>query len=131
MKQEKSCGCIIFNEKKEILLVHQTAGHWGMPKGHVEKDETEIETAIREVKEETNLDVEINKDFRYTMSYMVKDDTQKEVVFFVARNVSKDMKPQLEEVTEMKWFMIDEAINTITYDNSKELLIKVKEDLNL
>ena len=62
MKYEKSCGCIVFNEKKQILLVHQNAGHWGMPKGHVENDETEIQTAKREVKEETNLDVEFRND---------------------------------------------------------------------
>ena len=51
-EREKSCGCIIINKNK-VLLIKQTKGHWGFPKGHVEKDETEIETAIREVKEET------------------------------------------------------------------------------
>ena len=54
MKNEKSCGCIIIDNGK-VLLVKQTAGHWGFPKGHVETNETEIETAIRETKEETNL----------------------------------------------------------------------------
>ena len=53
-EREKSCGCIIINKNK-VLLIKQTKGHWGFPKGHVEKDETEIETAIREVKEETNI----------------------------------------------------------------------------
>ena len=55
-EREKSCGCIIINKNK-VLLIKQTKGHWGFPKGHVEKDETEIETAIREVKEETGLDI--------------------------------------------------------------------------
>ena len=63
MKFEKCCGCIILNENK-VLLVKHNDGHWGFPKGHVEKDETELQTAIREVKEETNLDVEIQEDKR-------------------------------------------------------------------
>ena len=131
MKKEKSCGCIIFNEKGEILLLHQNAGHWGLPKGHVEQGETEEQTAIREVKEETNIDVVINTEYRYSIVYSPKEDVEKEVVYFVAKNTSNDITPQLEEVQEVKWLDIDNAINTISYDNSKELLKKVKKDLNL
>ena len=53
------------------------------------------------------------------------------VIYFIAKNTSNDCKPQLEEVQEMKWLDIDNAINTITYENSKDLLKKVKKDLNL
>ena len=131
MKREKSCGCIILNDKNEILLVLQTAGHWGLPKGHVEEGETEEQTAIREVKEETNVDVIVNTNLRYSMVYSPKEDVEKEVVYFIAKNTSNDCKPQLEEVQEMKWLDIDNAIDTITYENSKDLLRKVKKDLNL
>ena len=68
-EREKSCGCIITKDNK-VLLIKQTKGHWGFPKRHVEKNETEIETAIREVKEETNLDVEVDANKRYTMEYV-------------------------------------------------------------
>ena len=61
MKFEKCCGCIILNEGK-LLLVKHNVGHWGFPKGHMEKDEIEIQTAIREVKEETNVDVKIQEE---------------------------------------------------------------------
>ena len=66
LEKEKSCGCIII-ENGKVLLIQQTKGHWGFPKGHVEAFETESETAIREVKEETNLDVKIDENKRYTM----------------------------------------------------------------
>lgn len=128
MKQEKSCGCIVMNEKNEILLVHHNLGHWGLPKGHMEAGETEVETAIREVKEETNIDVEVNEKFRYTQIYSPKEDVMKEVVFFLAKNVSDNGNPQLKEVSEVRWFNFDEAIETITYDNAKELLLRVKKD---
>ena len=57
MKYEKSCGAIIVSENK-VLVIKQKSGFYGFPKGHMEELETEIETVIREVKEETNLDVE-------------------------------------------------------------------------
>lgn len=131
MKKEKSCGCIILNNKNQILLILQNAGHWGLPKGHVEEGETEEQTAIREVKEETNVDVIVDTNLRYRMVYNPKEDVEKEVIYFIAKNTSNDCKPQLEEVQEMKWLDIDNAINTITYENSKDLLKKVKKDLNL
>ncbi len=131
MKKEKSCGCIILNNKNQILLILQNAGHWGLPKGHVEEGETEEQTAIREVKEETNIDVIVNTNLRYRMVYNPKEDVEKEVIYFIAKNTSNDCKPQLEEVQAMKWLDIDNAINTITYENSKDLLKKVKKDLNL
>lgn len=131
MKKEKSCGCIILNDKKEILLILHNAGHWGLPKGHVEKDETEEETAIREVKEETNIDVIVDSNYRYSIEYNPKENVEKEVIYFIAKNISNDDKPQLEEVKEIRWLDINNAIETITYENSKELLRKVKKDLNL
>lgn len=129
MKFEKSCGCIVFNKNNEILLVRHNAGHWGLPKGHVEENETEVETAKREVKEETNIDVEINPKYRYILNYSPDIGIMKEVVFFVAKSKNNNIKEQIEEVKEVKWFGFDEAIETITYNNSKELLRKVKNEL--
>lgn len=129
MKQEKSCGAIVINQNNKILLVHHNAGHWDFPKGHVEKGETEEQTAIREVKEETNIDIIINNKYRYTTSYSQKENVMKEVVYFLAQNIDEDKKPQLEEVSEVKWFTLEEAMNTITYENSKEILNKLKKDI--
>ena len=129
MKKEKSCGCIVINDKNEVLLIHHNAGHWDFPKGHVEAGETEVQTAIREVKEETNIDVEVNQKYRYTTEYSPKEGVMKEVVYFLAKNVNNDKEAQLEEVSEVKWFKFEEAINKITYDTSKEILIKLKKDL--
>ena len=129
MKQEKSCGCIVMNENNEILLVHSNLGHWGFPKGHMEEGETEIETAVREVKEETNIDVDINEKYRYVQKYSPKEEVMKEVVLFLAKNITNHKEAQLEEISEVKWLKFDEAIEKITYDNSKEVLINLKKDL--
>ena len=129
MKKEKSCGCIVINDKNEILLIHHNVGHWGFPKGHVEEGETEVQTAIREVKEETNIDVEVNEEYRYSIKYSPKQDVIKEVIYFLAKNISDERQAQLEEVSEVKWFSMNDAIEKITYDNSREILIQLKKDL--
>lgn len=129
MKQEKSCGCIILNDKNEVLLIHHNTGHWDFPKGHVEAGETEVETAIREVKEETNIDVEVNEEYRYSTKYSPNENVIKEVIYFLGRNISDNKQAQLEEVSEVKWFKINDAIEKITYDNSRGILIQLKKDL--
>ena len=48
MKKEKSCGAVIFDHDK-VLLIKQSNGDWGFPKGHVEGDETEMETVLNSI----------------------------------------------------------------------------------
>ena len=127
MKKEKSCGCIII-ENNKVLLIQQLQGHWGFPKGHVEEGETEKQTAIREVKEETNLDVEIVGENRYSESYVIGKTIKKEVVYFVAKKIGSEIKPQEEEINEIKWATYEEALDQITYDNSRNILKQAKKD---
>lgn len=121
LRKEKSCGCIVIDEGK-VLLIKQTKGHWGLPKGHVEENETEEETALREVKEETNYDVEIISDHRFVERYITDTKIDKEVVYFIAKKVGGEAEKQEAEVTDIKWCSFDEAIDTVTFDNLKELL---------
>lgn len=120
MKYEKSCGCIVIDNGK-VLLVKHNAGHWDFPKGHVEENETEIETAIREVKEETNVDVEIQEKNRHVIEYSPKEDTTKQVVFFIAKKINGNIRAQESEISIVKWMSFEEALNTITYDNTRKL----------
>ena len=128
IQKEKACGCIIINDNK-VLLIKQTQGHWGFPKGHVEKNETEIETAIREVKEETNLDVEVDENKRYTMEYMMDNGKLKQVVLFIAKCIGGEIKAQECEVDSIRWFNFNEALETITYENTRELFKGIIKNL--
>lgn len=128
METEKSCGCIII-ENEKVLIIQQTKGHWGFPKGHVEENETEQETAIREVKEETGLDVEIIGSQKYKEQYITDKGRLKEVVYFVAKKIGGKIKLQEQEVKDIEWLNYKEATEKITYDNTKELFKKFLEDI--
>ncbi len=120
-KKEKSCGIMVFKDDS-VLLVHHNQGHWGLPKGHVEENETEQETALRETKEETNVDAKIISDFRQVITYSPKENVLKDVVFFVGIPLSFDLKPQEKEAQEVKYVEIDEALELINSD-TKDLLM--------
>ena len=124
MKHEKSCGCIIIEDKK-VLLIKQTNGIWGFPKGHVEKNETELQTAEREVKEETNIDVKIDETKRYTMNYMTDRGASKEVVLFLAQKIGGNLSRQESEVSQIEWLCFDDAISRLSYKHTKALFKKV------
>ena len=130
MLHEKSCGAIVyrrFHGNVEILLIkHVNSGHWSFPKGHVEGDETELETARREIKEETGLDVILDQTFRETVSYSPKRDTQKVVVYFLALARNYDYVPQEEEIAEIRWVDIARATHMLTYENDKTIVNKAR-----
>lgn len=128
MKLEKSCGSIVLNNN-QVLLVKHNAGHWDFPKGHVEEGETLEETAIREVKEETNVLIEVNSNYRYVTRYSPKENVLKDVIYFLGKPLSNDLKNQEEEVSEVKFVDIDQALSLIIYDNSKKILKKLLQDL--
>ncbi|WP_427867259.1 bis(5'-nucleosyl)-tetraphosphatase [Mycoplasmopsis arginini] len=131
MRNEKSCGAVVLRNKgskAEVLLVQQRAGHWTFPKGHVEGNETEIETALREVKEETNLDVDIIEGFREITSYSFinkdRENVNKNVIFFLATPKNDDKKNRPGEIEVVDWFSIDKAREQITHDANREVLEK-------
>ena len=87
MKHEKSCGGLIYaehdGETHILLLKHRCGGHWSFPKGHMEAGETEMETALREIREETGLRVFLREGFREAVEYSPKPNVKKQVIYFI------------------------------------------------
>jgi 8-oxo-dGTP pyrophosphatase MutT (NUDIX family) len=129
MKNEKACGAVIKNEEGKILLIFQQNGFWGFPKGHVEEGETESETAVREVFEETGLCVELNEENRFEFSYDIKDlNIHKTVVLFTAKVVDDSrFKKQDEEIAEMDWFDKNDVEERLTFEDWKAVWRKIKK----
>ena len=130
MSYEKSCGAVVFRKYHgniELLLIkHVVGGHWSFPKGHVEAGETEEQTALREIKEETGIDVELITTFREVVSYSPKRDTTKDVIYFLGKAKNFQYTPQEEEIAQIKWVEINLAHSFLTYDNDKQLVNKAK-----
>ena len=125
MKYEKSCGAVVYQFRKHqiwFLVEHMIQGHTSIPKGHVEGEETEEETAVREIREETGLEVRLDTVFRDEISYSPYTGIQKQVIFFAAEALPGDMKNQESEVSSLEWLPYDDAIRTVTYDQDREVL---------
>jgi bis(5'-nucleosidyl)-tetraphosphatase len=126
MKNEKSCGAIIFENKQKdskVLVIQQKDGHWCFPKGHVKSKETEPETAIREILEETGLEVVLDTKFRHITSYPIGEGIEKENVYFIAYEKGGKEKIQTSELNDMFWVKPIEALGCITFDNDADILI--------
>jgi 8-oxo-dGTP pyrophosphatase MutT (NUDIX family) len=130
MRKEKSCGCIII-ENEKVLLVQEMEGHWGFPKGHVEPGETEAQTAIRETKEETNLNVEVDTNKRYEINYIVREDIDKSVVYFISNIIDGKIKKQETEINNIEWLPFREAMERLTHENARDMFKQVLKDLEI
>lgn len=129
LRKEKSCGCIIIKNRKVLLVYEKNTNFWGFPKGHMEEGESEIQTALREVKEEVGLEVDIDKEKRYELNYIIRDEIDKTTVLYIAMPKSEEIIMQESEIANIKWCDFDEALNTLTFENWREMFKKVIEDI--
>ena len=91
MITEKSCGGVVFTrvgEEIRYVIIRGNNGVYGFPKGHMEGNETEEETALREIKEETGLLVALLPIFRTEDEHLIlqthKEPVMKHIVYFLA-----------------------------------------------
>ncbi|MBA4337130.1 diadenosine tetraphosphate hydrolase [bacterium] len=136
MIHEKSCGVVVYHIAKsgiaEILLLHYPEGHWDFPKGHVEEGEEELDTALRELEEETGInDAEIIGGFKEKMHYFFtkrEGTVSKTVWFFLAESKHKNVKISHEHV-DFEWLPYKEALERLTFENARAILKKAKQFL--
>lgn len=124
-REEKSCGAVIWRkcgQGHEFLLAQHGASHWSFPKGHIEGRETELETAQREIREETGLTVAIDPGFRQVVTYYPKPGVIKDVVFFIAQPTGGREHPQESEIRQLGWFSFQDAKPLVTFATDVEVL---------
>lgn len=133
MKQEKSCGAVIYtvtDGKRLYLVERMQKGHVSICKGHVEENESEHQTAEREIREEAGLAVEFIEGFRQTIEYSPYQGCSKTVVFFLAHTDNPNVTVQEEEVGEIVWLPFEEATASLTFDSDREVLQQAEQFLN-
>lgn len=157
--RQVSCGvivCIKIGSAVKILLLEQNNAHYGRakkrkimdigPSGRVEAGESIIETARRELKQETNLDLEIEKDFKDSYSYafdaiayegkfkgsktkIIK--TRKYFLAYASEQQLKKLKLSDEHVA-YKFVTIEEALSLKSLMKpQKELLKRLRSRLSI
>ena len=72
----------------------------------------------------------IRDGFRNVITYSPKPNTIKDVVFFVGVALTKEIKPQEEEVSKAWFANIDEALKIVTYDDDKKVLNEAIKFMN-
>lgn len=135
MPIEKSAGAIVFRKKgNEIfyLLLQYEAGHWGFPRGLIEKGETLEETAKREIEEETGIkNLKFLPGFKETIKYFFKwrgKNILKFVTYLLAQTKEKRVSLSFEH-KDFEWLPYKEALEKLTFENSKEVLKKAHQFL--
>lgn len=121
-----------------FLLIKHKAGHWSFPKGHADPGETIMETARRELFEETGIrEIDIIEDKTFSERYesVIKktgETCDKTVTFFVGFVMSKEIAtPEnfQEEIPEARWVEAENVVNQLTYLEAKEIFRQVYEFL--
>ena len=133
--REKSCGAVIYLQKEEqtkYLLLNYAAGHWDFVKGNVEANETEKETVLRELKEETAItEAAFIDGFKETIAYFYRRQgltVHKEVVFFIIQTHTEKVEISFEHVGYI-WLDYKRAMEKLTFKNAKDVLQKAHDFL--
>jgi len=128
---EISAGGVIYRWRSEtphILLIRDAYQHWGLPKGHLEKGETPDAAALREVEEETGLSELVLGPRLQTIDWFFRAQGRlihKYCHFYLIECPSGETVPQTAEgITACSWVPIGEAVDQISYDNAREVLLR-------
>ena len=125
---EKSCGVLPYrmvNGQQEFLLVFETYSKcWSLPKGHIEAGETDVQTALRELYEETGLTANLDTSRCASIEYPISSFARKQVAFFLGE-VTGVPKVREGEIDKFKWVTAEELKDYLfpdTYEACKALL---------
>lgn len=123
---ERSCGAIVFrkinDDYRYLVIKNKRSAHWSFPKGHVEMGETDEETAMREVLEETGIHISIIPGFKTTSEYMIQGKVEKTVNIFVASTTDTNTVIQEAEIEDYSWLAFDNAQKRLKFENDKKIL---------
>lgn len=114
----------------QLLMVKHRAGHWSFPKGHSESSESPLQTAKRELFEETGLSItrQLYTQPIYESYHFQKEGEtiDKTVSYFIAE-VSGDLRLQTEELSDFAWVPLQDAEKQATFSEAQNLCRKLMQ----
>ena len=105
------------------MVYHNIYDSWSWLGGHADGETDLLAVALREVKEETGLDISIQDGFRQAVEYFPKPNVRKQVVYFLGEAQSVEFKMQEEEISRIIWTDIRKAYHMVTFKNDKNLIL--------
>jgi DNA polymerase len=133
---EFSAGAVIWkkeNNKRYFLFLIKENNEYDIPKGHIEKGETSETAALREVKEETNLDIKLIPFFKYVMHWWFVEDGEKikkYATFFLAEKLKDENIKISFEHKSFKWLTINEIEKFVPFKTTIDLIKTADNYLN-
>ena len=134
IKTESAGGIVLRNGF--VLVVNQRGTSWSLPKGHLEKGETPIQAAKREITEESGItDLQLIKELgnyqRYRIGKNGADDRSelKTIYLFLFRTTTKILKPLDPHNPEARWVAKDKVADLLTHPKDKEFYLSVVDRL--
>ena len=130
--KERSCGAVVWRKRggrRHYLIIQNRSGHNGFPKGHMEYGESETATAIREIREETSLEVTLDTSFRAEYRYLVDGYIHKSALYFLASYTDGAFKPQKGEVYGIWLLPYEEALQQLDYEQDRRILRMAEKKL--
>ena len=124
---ERSCGAVVFTRKEGrplFVIVQEMAGAYSFPKGHMEGNETEEETARREIFEETGLRPSFLPGFREQDEYDLAERPgfRKRVTYFLAEFEGGPLTPRPGEIREILLLPYEQAVTYFEHESSRRIL---------
>jgi ADP-ribose pyrophosphatase YjhB (NUDIX family) len=136
--QTKCAGGIVLNKKGLVLVVNQDRRSWSLPKGHVEKGETELKAARREIREESGVEKlklvkKLPSYMRYRIDKTGSDDFSelKNIQMYLFTTAQMDLAPTDPVNPEARWVKKDEVVSLLTHPKDKEFFTSILPHINV
>lgn len=129
--REKSAGAIVYFRGRPLEFLLIAATYWEFPKGGVDAEESEVEAALREVREETGLTVRLQDGFRREITYFYRRHrdgalVKKQVIYFLGEATSREVRLSSEH-REKAWLPFDEASSRLRHESARRLLVEARQ----
>ena len=137
-RREISAGGVVYRREAdgiEVLLAARRTRRgelaWGLAKGGIEPDESVEDAAVREVREETGIDADIEVSLGETRYFYVWEDVRvrKTVHFFLMHATGGDVDDHDDEMEDVRWFPLERALKRAAYRGEREVLARAAEHL--